>query len=108
MTIRIFLDDEREPVNSRDYWIIRNYSAFVTTVLNFSEPIDFISFDHDLGEDSLDGYEAVKWLCDLDTFRKGKVLSPDFTFYVHSQNPVGKKNIEEYLNGYLGWRLDNV
>lgn len=28
----------------------------------------------------------------------------NFSFYVHSANPVGKKNIEAYLNNYFEFK----
>lgn len=48
-------------------------------------------------------------MLDIDTesgnippWTKHKMTFPaDFKFYVHSQNYVGKKNIEEYLTSYL-------
>lgn len=99
--MKIFLDDEREPVDYLDWVIVRDYSDFVTTVLYATEDIDYISFDHDLGEDSLSGFECVKWLVNLDMERRGNILLPTFSWYVHSQNPVGAKNINLYLDNYL-------
>lgn len=98
---QIFLDDEREPINSLDYVIVRSYSEFIHAVINADERITFISFDHDLGEDSLDGMACCKYLVGLDMSRNGKLLDKDFTYYVHSQNPIGKENIEGYLDQYL-------
>jgi len=101
--MKIFLDDEREPVDYLDWVVVRNYAQFVGVILTAREPITFISFDHDLGDDSLSGYEAVKWLCDLDMQRstKFKILGPAFKWYVHSQNPVGAENINMYLHSYM-------
>lgn len=60
----------------------------------------FISFDHDLGYNQPTGYDIAKYLVDLvlsDVFK----LSDQFSFVVHSQNPIGKVNIESYLNNFL-------
>ena len=61
----------------------------------------YVSFDHDLGAfENGDGYKIAKYLVDLDLYTD--IRMPDnFDYYVHSQNPIGKANIEGYLNGYL-------
>ncbi|WP_371131695.1 cyclic-phosphate processing receiver domain-containing protein [Sulfuricurvum sp.] len=46
------------------------------------------------------GYDFAKWLVEMDM--DGKIHIPeDFYFTVHSANPVGAKNIQEYLRNYL-------
>ena len=96
--MKIFLDDERDPVYPFDF-IARDYDSF-TWFVSENRNITFISFDHDLG-DCENGYDCVKWLVQFDIDNHFKILSEEFTFYVHSQNPVGKKNIESYLSQYL-------
>lgn len=91
---KLFLDDERDPID--DSWIVfRN----VPDLMNFiKKHIPFeMSLDHDLGTD-LTGYDFIKQYVDycLDNFEYSFVK-----IYVHSQNPVGKKNIEEYWKNYL-------
>lgn len=94
----LFLDDER---TVRDItwlllplvpWIyIRSYDQFVAYITQHGVPA-VVSFDHDLGLGET-GYDCAKWLawyC-LDN------AQPIPDFYVHSQNPVGSKNITEYL-----------
>jgi len=58
----------------------------------------FISFDHDLG-DGLTGYDCAKWLVEYDL--ETGLMPADFSFYVHSQNPVGASNIKNLLNSYM-------
>uniref|UniRef100_A0AAU8HY45 Cyclic-phosphate processing Receiver domain-containing protein n=1 Tax=Rhizobium phage LG08 TaxID=3129229 RepID=A0AAU8HY45_9CAUD len=65
--------------------------------------MSYISFDHDLGIGK-NGYDAAKILVETDMSCDGKYLSEDFDFYVHSQNPIGKKNIETFMNGYLNFK----
>ena len=103
--MNIFLDDEREPVNSRDFLIVRSYNEFVNCILENRDDITFITFDHDLGDDSLSGYECVKWLVELDMDLKGAILGPEFKWYVHSQNPVGAKAINDYLKSYMEYKF---
>lgn len=105
--MQIFLDDEREPVNSLDWVIVKSYNEFVAVVLPLNEgELEYISFDHDLGDDSLSGYDAVKFLVELDQERDGKLLTPTFKWYTHSQNPVGAKSINDYLNWYTDWKFE--
>lgn len=104
--VQIFLDDEREPINSLDWVIVRDYSEFVAAVLEHRFEIGYISFDHDLGDNSLSGFECAKYLVDFDQNSKGKILRPNFKWYVHSQNPVGAANINGYLSGYMEWKWE--
>src|SRR5215217_9337664 len=101
--MKIFLDDERFPAAGDDMTIVRSYYGFCLLIkhLNLaSEPqkIEFISFDHDLGP-NMSGLDCAKFLVSYDMDHN--ILTKGFTFYVHSQNPVGKANIEGYLNNYL-------
>jgi hypothetical protein len=121
--MRLFLDDVRVPYdvfrmyinplyeNDSDWVIVRNYYEFVNYITKFGRP-DFISFDHDLSYDHYleenqsdinyenleekTGYDACKWLCEY-------CLENDLpipSYFVHSANPVGKKNIESYLENF--------
>ena len=96
--VKVFIDDERTPIGP-GWDVIRNMADFVEFVEQFGFP-DYISFDHDLGKDRPTGYDIAKWVVDRDL--DGIHHLPDkFSFYVHSQNPIGKKNIESLLNNYL-------
>lgn len=115
---KLFLDDIRNPneaiglVHSDldhfyiqgDWLIVRNYFDFCGLIQKSGLP-DLISFDHDLADDGYKlypddsytektGYECAKWLVDW-CLENNKQLPK---FVVHSANPVGKKNIEIYLN----------
>lgn len=94
---KIFLDDERFPVTD-DFVICRNYTEFMAVVRTYQN-IKFISFDHDLGPDET-GHDCVKFLVNYDI--DADILDAEFTFYVHSQNPTGARNIQNYLDDYLG------
>lgn len=89
----IYLDDLR-PIP--DGFIgLRSYGEFVAWITKHGLP-DFISFDHDLGPDET-GYDCAKWLVDYCLDRKQSM--PDFA--VHSQNPVGKENIQKLLENFI-------
>ncbi|HLV50533.1 MAG TPA: cyclic-phosphate processing receiver domain-containing protein [Flavobacterium sp.] len=86
----LYLDDLRSV--PQGFIGVRSYAEFVTYIETNGLP-DFISFDHDLGLQE-SGFDCAKWLVNYCLDHKVKL--PDFT--VHSQNPVGKKNIESLLN----------
>lgn len=100
-----------------DWVVVKNYTEFC----NYIEKnglSDFISFDHDLADfhydlnpgdyDSMSeddmiikfgsmektGFDCAKWLVDWCLENNQKL--PDYV--VHSANPIGKQNIESYLN----------
>lgn len=112
MIWKLFLDDEREPVDPKFHagestWkIARNFSEAVRLLLIEKNCPTFISFDHDLGEDKT-GKSFAEYIVNADIVSGGKYIPNDFAFYVHSQNPVGKANIEGYLNDYLNKRKNN-
>ena len=117
MKTLIFLDDER---NFEDVtWI--NYPKFdsVVTLRQYHEFENYVddlviknislegfhfSFDHDLGlEDfewkkELTGHDCAHYLVEL--MAETKTNPNLITTYVHSMNPVGKKNIEGLLESY--------
>ena len=122
MTWNLFLDDERniadvtwapwqikEMYRNEEWVIARTYADAMVEVLNRGFP-KFVSFDHDLGHDKYTGHEFAKQLVENDIIsgnresRQNYKFSPDFSFYVHSQNPIGKANIEGLLNNYLAYR----
>ena len=97
MTYKMFIDDERFPVTD-DWTIVRSSQQAIDCVLNHGFPQN-ISFDHDIGGDDT-SMLFINWLidymldCDLH-FPEG------FTFDVHSQNPVGARNIRSILTQML-------
>ena len=117
MKTLIFLDDER---NFEDVtWI--NYPKFdsVVTLRQYHEFENYVdglviknvgleglhfSFDHDLGlEDfewkkELTGHDCAHYL--VEVMGETKTDPNSINTYVHSKNPVGKKNIEGLLESY--------
>lgn len=119
----LFLDDERNPKDVT--WIliggVGSWGAEWHIVRSFDEAIDWvrtngfpnvISFDHDLGlmhyandySDGKTGFDFAKWLVeyDLDT----NTMPENFSFTVHSKNPIGAKNIAELLYSYIRTKGD--
>ena len=101
--MKLYLDDVRDlPDESFD--LARSYDEAVLFVKENGIPT-FISFDHDLGVDENEkllptGFDFAKWLVEMDMDNIYK-FPENFSFNVHSANPVGKANIEGYLNNYL-------
>ena len=111
MTWNLFLDDERFPPDDGREWVIaRGVPSAMSHILNRGMP-SYISFDHDLGDEEMTGYDFAKWLIE-DALNYPNELDfqfpADFSFYVHSQNPIGKANIEGLLNGYLKHKREMV
>lgn len=106
---RIFIDDERFPTANHDNsWVIlRSFNQVMEYLDQLKKDTDilpdYISFDHDLGEDQPSGYDIAKKLVELDM--DGIMLFPDnFAWTVHSMNPVGKENIDLFLRSYMEFR----
>lgn len=124
----LFLDDIRVPTDVKFAWhqeaweefpslfswiIVRTYNQFTDCIRRYQLP-KRISFDHDLSwehypqgelvEKPIEyskykektGLHCAQWLVEY-CLEKGLGL-PDF--YVHSFNPVGRKNIIDYLNQF--------
>ena len=102
--IKLFIDDERFP-NENDWHIVRNMKQFKKWIDKNGCP-NLISFDHDLGFNEPTGYDICKYFCN--EVLNGQISLPkNFTIYVHSQNPIGKKNIEMYFANFLHNILEN-
>ena len=106
MCEKLYIDDIRVPKND-GFVVVRSFEEAVEFINKFGIP-KYISFDHDLGCDKngklyKTGYDFAKYLIESDldniaTFPK------NFTFNVHSANPVGKENIENLLKNYLKFK----
>lgn len=96
MTYRLFIDDEREPPNDGHDWVVARSSYEAIRIVAQKEIPTFISFDHDLGGNDT-SMVFLKWLADACLeYRRGFT----FEYYVHSQNPIGKENIEGFIKSF--------
>ena len=100
---KLFIDDEREPAKIKFDYIARDYKENMKIFDKNGCPA-YISFDHDLGSNSKTGFDIVKDMVERDLDKNGRWIPKNFDYYVHSANPVGKKNIEGLLDNYLGKR----
>ena len=96
MTWNLFLDDERDPPSDGRRWeVARSCDAAAALVAARGLPA-YASLDHDLGADKT-GADFVRWLGEY--VLDNRVPMDGFSWYVHSQNPVGSQNIHGYLRG---------
>ena len=106
----IFLDDIRTPdvsygissinLENTEIVVIRNsddFKNFLISAVANNLVITQVMFDHDLGLNSLDGYECVKWM--LNYLYDHSYPIPLVTS--HSSNPVGRQNILSYYNNFV-------
>ena len=101
MTYKLYLDDIRNP-KATDFIVVRSFIEAVNYVNQHGFP-NYVSFDHDLGEsDTKTGYDFAKWLIDQDI--RYETMPRDFSYNVHSANPVGAENIRRYIDNYLNQR----
>lgn len=103
MSYYLFLDDERHPVDQTNGVIVviaRTVAEAQAAVASLGVP-SFVSFDHDLGVNEPTGYDFAKWL--VDQHLDGTLDLKDFSFYVHSMNPVGAKNIHMLLTQFMDY-----
>jgi len=108
--INLFIDDERFPTfiweENKNFIIKRNYNETIEYLKSLNKSPIFISFDHDLWvmenwEIGKTGYDIVKWLVEYDIKNNWKYIPNNFRFNIHSMNPIGWKNIKDYINNYL-------
>jgi hypothetical protein len=106
----------------KEWVVVRNSEDFKKTIIdlynNHNKWPFLVSFDHDLADihyslpngnrDGIGhlndeeivweetGYDCAKWLCDF--CLNNHLPLPDYI--VHSMNPVGRKNIQAYLENF--------
>ena len=86
--MKIFLDDIRECTNP-DLIVCRTADEAIKLI--GSGDVNYISFDHDLGDEkALTGYDVACYIERLVYYNR--ITCPDWD--VHSANPVGRKRIE--------------
>lgn len=101
MTYKLYLDDIRNP-RSDGFVVVRSFNEAVNYVKQHGFP-NYVSFDHDLGKsDAKTGYDFAKWLVDQDM--RYETMPKDFSYNVHSANPVGAANIRHFIDCYINNR----
>ncbi|MES2418295.1 MAG: cyclic-phosphate processing receiver domain-containing protein [Bacteroidota bacterium] len=105
-TNQIFEYTKQKVFLTHNWTIVKTYKEFITCIINNGLP-EFISFDHDLGEESMingeekSGYDCAKWLIDFCITKQVNLPAN----CCHSMNPVGSANIQGLLNNYAKFCL---
>jgi hypothetical protein len=100
----VYLDDLRQgPFNGQNSdvefykywqtWIVCRSTSQVVDLLK-AGLVDRLSLDHDLGDNMPTGYDLCKWMGDNNCWPKGDIV-------IHSSNPVGARNMKEYVDRYF-------
>ena len=96
LNFKLYLDDIRAIPNG--FIGVPNFAEFIQFIIEKGLP-GLISFDHDLGEEKT-GYDCAKFLVEYCLDHHTKL--PEYL--VHSQNPVGKENIEKLLDNFSNFK----
>ena len=94
--LSLFIDDERFPTEWGTTIILRSMNDWLTFSNRFGRkyPIVSISFDHDLGNHQPSGLAILRSMIDQNR------LDHSVDFFVHSQNPIGAKQISDYFQSF--------
>jgi hypothetical protein len=125
MSYNLFLDDDEDRIPHNLSWIdlplvdweiVRSYNAFVKIIKQKGLP-QRVSFDHDLADQHYQeftrasmsgdpirynymkektGYHACKWL--IEYCLDKKLPLPEC--FIHTQNPIGRQNIQSLIDSY--------
>ena len=94
MTIKLFLDDVRDPPDSTWHLYRPQNPGDMHLFYHFAKHAEVISLDHDFGDDvDFDGYKVA---CQLERLAATTVggIRKDVQILSHSQNPEGRARIE--------------
>ena len=100
---QLWLDDDRYPglVTIAAGWnwkLARNVDDAMWMIRTYGLP-NFMSLDHDLGPDRMTGMDFCKQFTSY--LMDNSINWPkDLGVYIHSQNPVGAKNMQSYLDNF--------
>ena len=99
---RLFLDDLKFPP-AKGEWAIARSSREAIEMMEANGCPEFVSFDHDLGGPD-QATAVVDWMVGKDLDAGGRWIPDGFGYAIHSENPIGARNIKGKLDGYLAHR----
>lgn len=114
----MFIDDIRHPPTNGDWILVRSVTEAIDYIKQNGWPSE-VSFDHDLGFEEIEtpegtliygdelpnGYDFAKWLV-LQDNECPWMAQNNFTWRIHSANPVGATNIDMHLKWYTTEIMD--
>lgn len=92
----LYLDDERTPKTDKNWVVVRTPSEFKQTIEKMGVP-SLMSLDHDLGTEE-SGYDCLKWF--VEKCIEYDIHPDKVTIHAHTANPVGRVNIEKYVESW--------
>jgi hypothetical protein len=95
----LFLDDERDPVDPTHWVVCRSTDEAISQCLMRGEFPAEIAFDHDLGGDDT-SMRFIRWMIDMHYDGDMHMTQP-IRYTVHSQNPIGARNIQGIMEGWI-------
>jgi len=97
MTWKLYLDDERNPTQA-GWTVVRSSVMAVVRCVERNELPELMSLDHDLGEKD----DTMRFLKELHHIWETMGADPDKIpkYVVHSENPVGAKNIISFMESW--------
>lgn len=91
---QLFIDDERWPSQPNQF-MVRSSREAQLAVQYYGVP-QSIAFDHDLGGDDT-AIIFINWF-ENQVVDGNLILPPDFSYTVHSANPIGADNIRSRMD----------
>ena len=95
--VKLYIDDLRDPPTD-DFVVVRSSDQAIAYIEQNGIP-SFISFDHDLGGDDT-AMVVVNYIIEA-VLDQVVDFPDDFSFLVHSANPIGAVNIECKLSNFI-------
>ena len=98
---KIWLDDEREAPNG--FHRCHSVNEAIDIIENSGYTSFMLDLDHDLGEYSGDGGDAISLIHYLlwNGYHENDFYT--FKFRIHTANPVGMQNMKSDIIRYFGW-----
>ena len=101
MVFKLWIDDIRTPPSDEWMWIksVNKAKMVIKAVVEYDKnPIEIISIDHDAGDYFNDGGDYIRLL----DFIESQFGNHQWTFHIHSANPVGVQNMRRIIQRN-GW-----
>ena len=93
--MKIWLDDLRDaPAGYTHVYSVNAAKSLILKLEQNNESVELLDLDHDLGDYSSDGGDAIKlvlWLAETERY---------YPIILHTMNPVGRQNMQAIIDRY--------